>query len=195
MTVAAPPVLERPLTYDDLAAMPDDGKRYELINGELFELTGPTTKHQRSTFRLAKKLDGFVTERELGEVFVAPLDVYLSPHNTVQPDIVYVSTARRNIIRGPKIEGAPDLLMEILSRSNWRRDAITKAAVYATFGVLEYWLIDPDQESIVVQTAQNGVFIPVESENGIARSLLLPGFEVLPAEIFSEHRWMQQTEN
>jgi Uma2 family endonuclease len=193
MVVMAPPALERPLTYDDLAAMPEDGRRYELINGELFELTGPTPKHQRTTFRLAKDLDEFVTVRELGEVYVAPLDVFLSPHNTVQPDVVFVSAARKSIVRGLKIEGAPDLLMEVLSRSTWRRDAITKAAIYATFGVLEYWLIDPERESIVVQATQNGVFVPVPSSDGVARSQLRPGFEVDPAKLFAERRWMQNT--
>jgi Uma2 family endonuclease len=191
MAAIAPPTLERPLTYDDLAALPDDGKRYELINGELFELTGPTPKHQRSGFRLARDLDIFVTERELGEVYVAPLDVYLSPYNTVQPDIVYISAARKHIVQGQKIEGAPDLLMEVLSRSNWRHDTITKAALYATFGVLEYWLIDPERDAIIVQTAEKGVFVPVKSSDGLARSVLLPEFVVNPAVLFAERPWMQ----
>jgi Uma2 family endonuclease len=192
MTVAAPPVLERPLTYDDLAAMPDDGKRYELINGELFELTGPTTKHQRSTRRLSSGLDNFVTRRELGEVFFAPLDVFLSPHNVVQPDIVYVSRQRYHIVREQKIEGVPDLLMEILSPSNRRHDVVTKAALYATFAVPEFWLIDPDQESVLVQTWRDGVFVPVTSGDGIARSIVLPGFEIKTADVFAEPAWMRQ---
>jgi Uma2 family endonuclease len=191
MTVLAPPTLERPLTYDDLAALPDDGKRYELINGELFELTGPTTKHQRSTVRLSSGLDQFVTPRKLGEVFVAPYDVYLSPHNTVQPDISYVSRDRRNIVRYDKIEGVPNLLMEVLSPSNRRRDIVTKAVLYATFGVPEYWLVDPEEDSILVQTWRDGVYVPITSEDGIARSIVLPGFEVDSAILFAEPSWMQ----
>jgi Uma2 family endonuclease len=193
MAVMAPPTLVRPLTYDDLAALPDDGKRYELINGELFELTGTTPKHQRANIRLSTDLHQFVFSRELGEVFCAPLDVYFTPHNVVQPDIIYVSRQRRAIVRAQKIEGAPDLLMEILSPSNRRHDVIIKAALYATFGVPEYWLVDPEHDSIIVQSLRDGVFVPVSSTDGIARSLVLPGFEVDPAEIFAEPSWMRST--
>jgi Uma2 family endonuclease len=191
MATAAPPTLTRPLTYDDLAALPDDGKRYELINGELFELTGPTTKHQWSSSRLYTRLDGFVQQRQLGLVFYAPIDVYFTPYNTVQPDIVYVSRERSGIIRAQKIEGAPDLLMEVLSASNRGHDVVTKAAVYASFDVLEYWLVDPERETILVQSLRDGVFVPVESGDGIARSLLLPGFEVDPVDVFTPPAWLQ----
>jgi Uma2 family endonuclease len=184
----------RPLTYDDLAAMPDDGKRYELINGELYELTGPNTKHQRAILRLSWSLGHFVNERKLGEVFVAPFDVYFTPHNTVQPDIIFVSRERRRIIRADKIEGAPDLLMEILSPSNRIHDVVTKAALYATFGVPEYWLVDPERDTIAVQTLRDGIYVPVESTDGIARSLALPGFEVNPTDVFAEPEWMGDAE-
>jgi Uma2 family endonuclease len=194
MAVMAPPALARPLTYDDLAALPDDGKRYELINGELFELTGPTPKHQRATRRVSTDLDRFVTTHELGEVFFAPLDVYLSPHNTVQPDIIFVSRAQAGIIRAQKIEGVPDLLMEIISPSNRRHDIVIKAALYATFGVPEYWLVDPEDDKILVQTWRDGVYVPVRSTDGIARSEVLPGFEVNPSDIFAEPAWMQHAE-
>jgi hypothetical protein len=88
MAVLAPPALERPLTYEDLAAMPDDGKLYELINGELFELIGPTPKHQRASGGLYDRLKPFVLRNELGLVYYSPIDVYLTPYTTVQPDIV-----------------------------------------------------------------------------------------------------------
>ncbi len=193
MAVLAPPTLERPLTYDDLAALPDDGTRYELINGELFELTGPNTKHQRSSVRLSSGLDQFVAPRKLGEVFTAPYDVCLSPHNTVQPDIIYVSRERRNIVGDDKIEGVPDLLMEVLSPSNRRHDVFTKAVLYATFGVPEYWLVDPEGDSILVQIWRDGVYVPNTSKDGIARSIVLPGFEVDPTVLFAAPSWMQTT--
>jgi len=189
MTVAAPPALERPLTYDDLAAMPDDGKRYELINGELFELTGPTPKHQWTSGGLYNRLRPFVLDNELGLVYYAPINVYFTPHIVVQPDVVFVGRERAGIIRVGKIEGAPDLLMEILSPGTRRHDMITKAAIYAAFGVREYWLADPGKETILVQTAIDGVFVPVESPDGIARSVLLPGFEVNPVEVFAMPAW------
>lgn len=191
MTVLAPPTLERPLTYDDLAALPDDGKRYELINGELFELTGPTTKHQWASGGFYNALRPFVLQRELGLVYYSPIDVQFTPHIVVQPDVVYVSRARATIVKAGKIGGAPDLLMEVLSPSNRRHDTITKAAIYAAFGVREYWLADPEKESILVQTVTDGVFVPFESPDGIARSLILPGFEVIPAEVFAMPAWAQ----
>jgi Uma2 family endonuclease len=194
MVATAPPQTLRPLTYDDLAGMPKDGKRYEIINGELFELTGPTPKHQMSAVRQVTRLDGFVTAGQLGQVYCAPLDVYFSPYDVVQPDIVYVSRERRRIIRDQRIEGAPDLLMEILSPSNRLRDIITKAALYATMGVPEYWLVDPEQDSIQVQMLQNGIYVPVKSEHGEVRSLVLPGFRVRLNDIFATSDWMQPDE-
>ncbi len=189
MTVLAPPTLERPLTYDDLAALPDDGKRYELINGELFELTGPTTKHQWASGGFYDRLKPFVLRNDLGLVYYSPIDVQFTPHIVVQPDVVYVSRARATIVKAGKIEGAPDLLMEVLSPSNRRHDTIKKAAIYAAFGVREYWLADPESETIVVQTFSDGVFVPVESTDGIARSLILPGFAVNPADVFAMPAW------
>jgi Uma2 family endonuclease len=183
--------LARPLTYDDLAALPDDGKRYELINGELCELTGPTPKHQWSSSRLFTRLDAFVNQRQLGQVFYAPIDVCFTPHNVVQPDIVYVSRERRGIIRSQRIEGVPDLLMEILSPSNRAHDVVKKAATYATFGVPEYWLVDPEEETIVPQNLVLGLYVPIHSIDGLARSIVLWGFEVDPVEIFAMPTWMQ----
>ncbi|MEA2531994.1 MAG: hypothetical protein QOG89_3638 [Thermomicrobiales bacterium] len=193
MVIAAPRTIARPLTYDDLAAMPDDGRRYELINGELFELTGATPKHQRAVMRLSANLYDFVNDRELGEVFLAPLDVCFTPHNTVQPDIIYVSRERRDIVREQKIEGVPDLLMEVLSPTNRRHDVVTKAALYATFGVPEYWLIDPERDTILVQTLRDGVYLPIQSTDGIARSRVVPGFEANPDDVFAEPSWMRGT--
>jgi Uma2 family endonuclease len=124
-------------------------------------------------------------------VYFAPIDVCYPSHDVGQPDIFYVSRERLSIIRAQRIEGAPDLLMEVLSPSTRRRDVITKAAVYATFCVREYWFADPEQETILVQTARDGIFVPVQSSDGIARSLLLPGFEVRPADVFAMPAWAQ----
>jgi Uma2 family endonuclease len=191
MVAIAPTQTLRPLTYDDLAAMPDDGKRYEIINGELSELTGPTPKHQTSSLRMVMRLEGFVTTHKLGQVFYSPLDVYFTPHDVVQPDIIYISRERRGIIRERRIEGAPDLLMEILSPSNRLRDIITKAALYATMGVPEYWLVDPELETIKVHTLRNNVYVLVEPEGDTVRSLVIPGFSLRPEDIFATSDWMQ----
>jgi Uma2 family endonuclease len=191
MVLTAP--LDRPLTYDDLVALPDDGKRYELIGGELYEVPAPNLFHQLGSGTLFSLLRDFVLIRQLGLVFAAPLDVRLDPRNTVQPDIVFLSRERRHLMRKGEfkvIDGAPDLLIEILSPSNRGYDFIKKAALYATFGVREYWIVDTEAETIFVQVLRDRVFVPLISEDGIVRSEVLPGFEVNPKGLFALPDWM-----
>jgi Uma2 family endonuclease len=191
MVLSAP--RDRPLTYDDLVALPDDGKRYELIGGEIYELPAPNLFHQLGSGTLFSLLRDFVLLRQLGLVFAAPLDVRFDPRNTVQPDIVFLSRERRHLMRKGDfkvIDGAPDLLIEILSPSNRGYDFIKKAALYATFGVREYWIVDTEAETIFVQVLRDGVFVPLVSEDGLVRSEVLPGFEVDPKGLFAMPDWM-----
>ena len=138
------------LTYDDLRQIPPDRNRYELIEGELFVSAPPNTEHQRKTLSLAAQLWFFVREHDLGEVFVAPCDVVLDPPTALEPDIVFVSKARRSIIKPGCIEGAPDLVVEVLSDSSRMMDRFVKRDRYAEFGVPEYWLLDPFEPRIEV---------------------------------------------
>jgi Uma2 family endonuclease len=185
--------LDRPLTYDDLVALPDDGKRYELIGGEVFELPSPSVFHQFASGNLFSLLRAFVLARHHGLVFAAPLDVRFDQRNTVQPDIVFLSREKRHLMRKGRyklIDGAPDLLIEILSPFNRGHDFIKKAALYATFGVSEYWIVDPDAETIAVQVLRDGLYVPLVSEDGVVRSKVLPGFEVNPRGLFAIPDWM-----
>jgi Uma2 family endonuclease len=184
---------DRPLTYDDLVALPDDGKRYELIGGEVFELPSPSVLHQLALLALVRLLTDFVLPRRLGLILFAPLDVRFDPRNTVQPDIIFLSREKRHLMRKgdfKAIDGAPDLLIEILSPSNRGHDFIKKAALYATFGVREYWIVDADAESILVQVLRDGLFVQLRPVNGIARSEVLAGFEVNPKGLFAIPTWM-----
>ena len=185
MVLAAP--LDRPLTYDDLVALPDDGKRYELIGGELYEVPSPTYFHQLVSLILIRVLSDWILPRNLGTVVYAPLDVRFDPRNTVQPDIIFLSRERYRLLRRGAyklIDGAPDLLIAILSPSNRGHDFIKKAALYATFGVREYWIVDPRAESIFVQVLRDNVFVPLISEDGVVRSEVLPGFAINPRGLF-----------
>lgn len=103
------------LTYADCAALPDDGRRYQLVEGELVVAPSPTRWRQQIVIGLASGLALHVEERDLGEVNVAPLDVILDEHTVVQPDVVFVSHARAGVLRDAKIEGAPDLCVEVVS--------------------------------------------------------------------------------
>lgn len=137
-----------PITYRDLRRYPDDGKRRELIDGEVIVSPSPAVDHQTVVIRLAVALHAFVTTNDLGFVFPAPIDVYFTPRDVVQPDLVYVSYANRAIVRRLNVHGAPDLCIEVISPGSRRRDTVRKRALYARFGVPEYWIVDPAGKTI-----------------------------------------------
>ena len=139
-------------TYADYAATPDD-ERWELIDGELYRMAaGASTKHQLATLELAALVRESVRRMTLGWVFIAPYDVILSDATTVEPDILFVSAARRHIITERACAGPPDLVVEVLSPSNSQRDLEVKRELYARFGVPEYLIVDPYQETVVSLT-------------------------------------------
>ena len=143
------------LTYEDYCRAPDD-KRYELLNGELMMVPAPNTKHQEILGRLHVELHRFVQEHELGKVYVAPLDVVLSDTDVVQPDVLFISRARADRITDANVQGAPDLVIEILSPSTADRDLENKHELYGRHGVLEYWIIDPVAETVTVHRQRDG---------------------------------------
>jgi Uma2 family endonuclease len=136
------------LTYRDYAALPDDGRRYELHRGELSVTPSPGTRHQRAIIALGSRLYDHVRARGLAEVFVAPTDCILSNVTVVQPDVLYVSTDRLAIISERGIEGAPTLVVEVLSPSTAHLDRDRKMNLYAEHGVPYYWIVDPESRSI-----------------------------------------------
>ena len=138
------------LTYADYAALPDDGKRYEVLDGRLCVTPAPGRKHQRVVLRLATLLDAHVTVNALGEVDIAPFDVVLGDRNVVQPDIIFVSTDQLPSFSHRGLEGAPTLAVEVLSPSTTRADRNTKLEIYARHGVPYYWIVDPDARAIDV---------------------------------------------
>lgn len=178
-------VVHRIYTYEDLANTPDDGNRYEIIGGELIVSPAPILDHQRVVMRLSTWLATYVWKHDLGEVFGSPIDVRLSPYDTVQPDIVFISRARLGTERRQYVDGAPALVIEVLSEGTRGIDLVRKRALYATAGVPEYWIVDLETRSILVLTLVDGMYHPVEQSDGIARSLVVPGFEVDVAEVFA----------
>lgn len=138
------------LTYEDYLLFPDDGKRHELIQGDHYMTPAPSTKHQRVSRNLVTALWTFVHQRRLGEVFDAPCDVVFSDEDVVQPDLLFVSAGRSSIITESNVQGAPDLIVEILSDATRKRDEVTKRKLYERFGVKEYWIVDPELETVKV---------------------------------------------
>ncbi len=171
-------------TYEDYKNAPND-KRYELLEGELIVVPSPKTYHQRISGNLSFKLRDFVLQKELGEVFDAPYEVVLSEETVVQPDILFVSKERSHIITEENIQGAPDLVIEILSEATRDRDRTWKRSLYAKYGVGEYWLVDPDNKTIeVLELGKKGYQqFEVFQRDHILESPLLASLRINLAEV------------
>jgi Uma2 family endonuclease len=183
---------ERPYTAEDLLGMPEDGKCYEVIGGELVVSPSPTERHQRVLMELLFHFQQFVREAGLGAVYAAPLDVQLGLYDVVQPDLVVVLKEHRDRIQSDGIHGAPDIVVEVISPGSRGTDRVRKSAVYAEAGVKEYWLVDPDAQSIVVQALSNGLYEDVPFKDGCVRSTVLAGFELVIQDIFAVPDWMME---
>jgi Uma2 family endonuclease len=138
------------LTYADLLALPDDRMRHELIDGEHYVSAAPAWRHQIVLGNLFWIIKSFVRAHRLGEVSFAPTDVFLSDFDVVEPDLLFVGLARLAQIEERVVRGAPDLAVEVLSPSTRNRDLTIKRRVYRQFGVTEYWIVDPAQETIEI---------------------------------------------
>ena len=136
------------LTYRDYEALPADGRRYELHGGQLVVTAAPGTPHQRLVGRLFRLLQQHVEEHQLGEVFVSPVDCILSDTTIVQPDLVYIESARASLVSQRGIEGPPTLAVEILSRSTAQIDRGAKLQLYARHGISHYWIVDAEERRI-----------------------------------------------
>jgi Uma2 family endonuclease len=176
-------------TYEDLLHFPDDGKRREIIDGELYVTPSPNTKHQAASMNLSGMLWTYLRERPIGRVFAAPFDTIFSEFDVVEPDLLYISREHLNVLTEKHVRGAPDLVVEILSPGTRKTDEIIKRKLYERFGVSEYWVVDPELDSIKIYRLAEGAFRRVaELASETADSLttpLLPGFSVPLTEIFA----------
>lgn len=136
-------------TYDEYYNLTDEN-RYEIIDGKLIQRKGYNLEHQRVLGNIMMEFHNFIKQKPLGTFLHCPLDVVLDKHNVVQPDILYISNENKGIIREQAVFGSPDLLIEILSPSSKYRDIYIKKELYETFGIKEYWLVDPYIKSIDV---------------------------------------------
>ncbi|MDF2629523.1 MAG: hypothetical protein K0R39_3354 [Symbiobacteriaceae bacterium] len=172
-------------TYDDYKLLPED-KRYEIIEGELLMTPAPNVRHQRVLMRLANKLYMSLETERLGAVLPAPTDVVLDHETVVQPDILFVSAARQELLRfDGAVHGAPDLVVEILSPSTASRDKVVKRKLYQKYGVREMWIVDPEAQTIEVCdfSGETGKHLAKESA---LTSALLPGFQMPLSDIFPD---------
>src|SRR2546428_13236473 len=154
------------LTYEDFCALPDDGLRYEIVDGMLFAEPSPRRAHQKAVGNLFAILHAWVRAHDLGEVYVAPFDVILDPRTTVEPDLVFVVKDRLAIVAERGVEAAPDLLVEVLSPGTARRDRVRKLNAYARHGVRHYWLVDPEAAKAEAFELVEGAFRLVPAARG-----------------------------
>ena len=155
-------------TYDDLAAIPQDRNRYEIIDGTLLVSPAPRLSHQAVLTQLFALLHRELHQPGLAKVFCAPTDVVFAPRRVVEPDLVVVRTARAAILTERAIEGVPDLLVEILSPSTAHVDRGRKQRLYGEVGVPEYWIADPATNTLDVLTSDAAGVMHLRGTYGVA---------------------------
>ena len=177
-------------TYEDFVHFPDDGKRHELIDGEHYVTPSPNTKHQRIAWNLTVELGSYLKHHPTGEAFAAPFDVVFSDLDVVEPDLFYISHERSGVVTDTHVRGAPDLVVEILSPGTRKTDEVKKRKLYERSGVREYWIVDPELDTIKLYRQVAGAFAraaELSVENGDALTTpLLPDWSVALAHVFAE---------
>jgi len=173
-------------TYDDYAKLPEDGKRYEIVDGVLYMAPSPNKWHQNAALEIATYLRTHVKLAGLGQVYIAPFDVELTPKDVVQPDILVVLNANLEKVADGRVIGAPDLVVEIASPGTSTFDRRKKYDAYASAGVPEYWIVDPRERTVEVLTLEakeyrsQGVFYG----KSILPSQVVPDFPVRGEQFF-----------
>ena len=178
-----------PWTYEDYLLFPEDGKRYEIIEGDCYMSPSPSTRHQKISFRLGYLLQDYLQSTKAGEAFDAPMDVVLSATNIVQPDLLVILAVRTFMITEKNIQGAPDLVIEILSETTRKTDEVVKKKLYERHGVLEYWIVDPELALVKIYRLSDGRYAKAEEraeERGeTLTTALLPGLDISLTELFT----------
>lgn len=177
------------LTYNDFVRIPNDGKRHEIIDGVHYVTPSPVRRHQQLLGRLYLAIGGFLEHHpEIGQAYLSPLDTVFSPWDVVEPDLLFIAADQFDIITEPNIQGAPALVVEILSPSTRRRDRGIKRELFERGGVREYWIVDPKAlEVTVYRRSPEGAF-PKAGQFSVADELttpLLPGFTLAVAKLLA----------
>jgi len=181
------------LTHDDYLLIPDDGLKHELVDGEHVVSAAPRWRHQIIIGEVFVELRSAARALGSGVVVLSPMDVILSKHDVLQPDILYISRERRRIARDPNdwVRGAPDLCVEVLSPSSRRIDEVRKRQRYELFGVTELWIADPPVDRVRVYRREPGVEgfarpIELSAEHGdVLTTPLLPAFAMPLTAVFA----------
>ena len=181
--------LDTRLTYDDFVHFPDDGNRHELIDGVHHVAPSPDVRHQVIVVRLVVEIATYLKQHPVGRVFVAPLDVVLSNHDVVEPDVLFVATDQTEMLTEKNVQGPPALVVEVLSPSTRKRDAQAKRRLFERAGVREYWLVDPELDTVqVLRLSLEGKLVRVAElsadDNDTLTTPLLPGCAIALPDLF-----------
>ncbi len=180
------------LTYDDFLLFPDDGRRHEIIDGEHYVTPSPNLRHQRLVGRLHLSIGNcLATHPGAGQVFLAPLDVVLSYHDVVEPDLLFVAGDQSAIMTDKNIQGPPALVIEVFSKSTRKKDAQTKRRLFERTGVREYWLVDPELDLVqVLRASASGKLVRVEElsaeDDATLTTPLLPEWQLSMRTLFTD---------
>jgi len=174
-------------TYDDYATLPDDGHRYEIVNGVLVMAPAPSPEHQSIAVRIAYYMFPHVDLAGIGRLFTAPIDVDLGPKNMFQPDVVVVLNAHLDRVAEKKIIGAPDLVVEVASPSTAAFDRLIKYEKYAHAGIAEYWIVKPTSRTVEVMALEPGEYRSLGIFSGQAQlpSRVIPGLPISAEQFFT----------
>ena len=177
-------------TYDDFVLFPDDGKRHEIIDGEHYVTPSPNLRHQVLVGRLVFEIELYLRANPgTGHVFLSPLDVVLSHWDVVEPDLLFVAGDQAAIMTEKNIQGPPALVVEVLSKSTRKRDAQIKRRLFERTGVREYWLVDPELDTVqVFRPSPEGKLARVveltAGDGDVLTTPLLPGCQINLRELF-----------
>ena len=165
-------------SYREYQYFPDNGMRHEIVDGDHYMSPAPSTKHQTVSRRIQFQLYAQIELKGLGQVFDAPTDVELSPHDIVQPDLLVVLQKNLRIVSTKRIRGVPDLIIEILSDSNPDHDRVLKLEMYQRAGLPEYWIVDPEEEFVEAYVLAEGRLKLVGTHRESIQVATMSGFEV-----------------
>lgn len=175
-------------TYEDYLALPDDGRRYEIIEGVLYVTNAPNIDHQFVVSEVVQQMGSFIRQHKLGYVLAAPFEIHLTATTRpVLPDVIFIKSDRWPETGAGYFEGAPDLIVEVLSPSTRRTDQVVKFTTYEQAGVPEYWIVDPKSRSVqvfVLSGREYGLLGEFVGED-VIRSAVLEGLQIVTRTLFN----------
>ena len=186
-----PTTRDKRLTYDDFLLFPDDGQRHEIIDGEHYVTPSPNLRHQVLVGRLHFEIESYLRQHPgIGQIFVARLDVVFTTWDVVEPDLLYVATERAEILTEMNVQGAPSLVIEILSPGTRKMDEQIKRRLFERGGVREYWIVDPERDRVSIFTRQEDGSFPHVAElsrehSDVLTTKLMPGLTIPLIELFA----------